>query len=288
MKPLLELELLNTFVTVVREGGFKGAATRLFRSQAAVSMQIKRLEEQLGTQLLLRNNQGIRLTAEGEILLAYTERLLRLNNETLNALRQAPVQGSVHFGIPTDYTRTFLNRFLPRLQETFPELRPRITCACSRILREKVQRGELDIAVVTGEPRFQGERTLWRERVTWYAPVAMHPEEQRPLPVALFETDCILRDLLLQDLKQARTDYRPVITSPALDNVAAAVDAGLAVALLPESTGINPSRIRPLNIQALAGNHLLNINLIHSDTFNRDFLHPLTECITDTMGVAPH
>lgn len=283
MKPLLDLELLNTFATVVREGGFKGAAARLFRSQAAVSMQIKRLEAQVGERLLERNNRGIRLTATGERLLSYSEQLLRLNNEALGALRQEALQGSVHFGIPTDYARTFLDRFLPRLRDRFPGLQPRITCARSRTLRAAIQRGELDIAVVTGEPGFTGEKVLWSEAVAWWAPVAVPLEAQARLPVALFDADCILRDLCRQDLKQAGVDWRPALVSPDLANLAAAVDSGLAVALLPASSVLNPSRVRPLDVQVLPGDHMLSINLIHASTLTPGALAALAGCMADTL-----
>lgn len=281
MKPLLDLELLNTFATVVQEGGFKGAATRLFRSQGAVSMQIKRLEEQLGERLLERSNQGIRLTAAGERLLGYTDRLLRLNHETLGALRREPLHGQVHFGIPTDYARTFLDSFLPRLRESFPGLTPRITCDRSRILREKILRSELDIALVTGEPRFPRERILWSETAAWYAPVDLPVEAEASLPLALFDANCILRDLCLGELKQAGVHYHPVLSSPDLDNVSAAVDAGLAVALLPTSSLLHTSRVRPLNRDGLGTHHVLTMNLIHATTLNSEFLEPLAECIAD-------
>jgi len=288
MKTLLDLELLNTFAVVVAEGGFKGAAGRLFRSQAAVSMQIKRLEEQLGDRVLERSNQGIRLTACGKTLLAYTDQLLRLNNEALGALRQEPLHGQVHFGIPTDYARTFLDCFLPRLRESFPGLTPRITCARSRTLREKVQCSELDIAVVTGEPRFPRERVLWSEKAAWYAPVGVPVDQETDLPLALFDANCILRDLCLGDLKQAGIQYHPVITSPDLDNVGAAVDAGFAVALLPETSVVDSSRVRPVDRDGLCNNHVLTMNLIHSSTLNRGFLEPLAECIANTARAIGH
>ncbi|ANG62783.1 hypothetical protein A8C75_10005 [Marinobacterium aestuarii] len=75
MEPVLDLELLRTFCEVVKAGELKKAAAAVFRSQAAVSMQIKRLEEQLGARLLERSNQGIRLTAAGETLLDYSKQL---------------------------------------------------------------------------------------------------------------------------------------------------------------------------------------------------------------------
>lgn len=151
MDSLLDLELLRTFCIVVREGGLNKAAVAVFRSQAAVSMQLKRLEEQLGLRLLERSNQGIRLTDAGETLLCHAEQLLRLNNATLAALDRRQLAGKIGFGIPTDYAQDFLNCFMPILLRELPQLEARIVCERSRNLRQLVDRGELDMAIVAGE-----------------------------------------------------------------------------------------------------------------------------------------
>ncbi|WP_203300825.1 LysR family transcriptional regulator [Marinobacter sediminum] len=284
MKPLLNLELLNTFSVVVEMGGFKEAATRLYRSQAAVSMQIKRLEEQLGQRLLERSNQGIELTDSGKTLLAYINRLLRLNNETLSALSAEPLRGPVHFGIPTDYAQTFLDHFLPRMRDSFPELVPRITCGRSRKLRELVNTGDLDLAIVTGEAQFPGEKSLWSERLCWFAPTGMPLEQQGSLPVALLQSDCALRDLAQLDLKHSGLDYHPVVTSPDMANLYATVESGLAVALLPESS-ISSERVRPLRMDSLPNQRLLTMNLIEAGTLCKTFLGPLEDCILEAAKV---
>ncbi|MEO9525418.1 LysR family transcriptional regulator [Marinobacter alexandrii] len=280
MKPLLDLELLNTFSVVVEVGGFKEAAVRLYRSQAAVSMQIKRLEEQLSQRLLERSNQGIKLTDPGKTLLAYIDQLLRLNNETLSALSSEPLRGPVHFGIPTDYAQTFLDHFLPRMRDSFPELVPRITCGRSRKLRELVNTGDLDIAIVTDEAQFPNEKNLWSERLCWYAPTGMPLEQQGSLPVALLESDCALRDLAQLDLKQSGLAHHLVITSPDMANLYAAVESGLAVSLLPESS-VSSEKVRPLRMDSLPDRRLLTMNLIEAGTLGKTFLEPLENCILE-------
>lgn len=278
MKPLLDLDLLNTFSVVVEAGGFKEAASRLYRSQAAVSMQIKRLEEQLGHRLLERSNQGIKLTEPGKTLLGYIDQLLRLNNETLSALSLEPLRGPVHFGIPTDYAQTFLQQFIPRIRDEFPELVPRITCGRSRKLRELANTGDLDIAIVTAEPQFAAEKSLWSEPLYWYAPAGMTIGGDQSLPVALLESDCALRDLAVLDLKQSGLAHHTVVTSSDMANLYSAVESGLAVALLPESSIASP-RIRPIQIDKLPGQRLMTMNVIDSGTLSPNFLEPLHACI---------
>ncbi|WP_298717697.1 LysR family transcriptional regulator [uncultured Oceanisphaera sp.] len=278
MESLLDLELLRTFSAVVRAGELKKAATTLFRSQAAVSMQIKRLEDMVGSRLLERSNQGIQLTEAGETLLGYCEQFLRLNNATLAALSQRQLAGKISFGIPTDYAQDFLHRFMPVLMQELPQLDARIICDRSRHLRQLVERGELDVAIVAGEPQFEGEEPLWSERLIWSAPVAMQLEQRERLPLALLEDNCMVRDLCLADLKLANVAYQPVFASPVMENIAAAVHAGLAVSLLPESL-LGTIRTRPLATDLLRSNHLLQMNLICSPTIDQPTLARISGCI---------
>nr|WP_067290247.1 LysR family transcriptional regulator [Marinobacterium profundum] len=283
MDPLLDLELLRTFAEVVKAGELKKAAAAVFRSQAAVSMQIKRLEEQVGTRLLERNNQGIQLTDAGNTLLDYCQQFLRLNSLTLAALSQDQLSGRINFGIPTDYAQDFLHSFMPLLKQELPKLDARITCDRSRTLRDQVERGELDVAIVSGEPGYENEAMLWSERLVWSAPAGFQYEPQEPLPIALFEDNCIVRDLCLADLKRAKIAYQPVFTSPVMENIAAAVQAGLAVSLLPEST-LRVIRSRPLPPGLLPGDHLLRINLIWSPLIDKVTLERLTACMRLTAS----
>ncbi|MBS7663731.1 LysR family transcriptional regulator [Pseudomonas lalucatii] len=280
MEPLLDLELLRTFAAVVKAGELKKAAGTLFRSQAAVSMQLKRLEEQLGVRLLERNNQGIRLTRDGETLLGYTEQLLRLNNATLAALSQRQLAGKIRFGISTDYAQDFLMHFMPILLRELPHLEAHITCERSRSLRKLVARGELDVAIVAGEPGGEDEELLWSERLIWSAPATIRLEEQETLPVALYEDDCTVRDLCLADLKRAGIAYRRVFASPVMENIAAAVQAGMAVSLLPESL-LKPGLTRPLPRQLLSSDAILRMNLIRSPLIATAILDKLAGCLRE-------
>jgi DNA-binding transcriptional LysR family regulator len=287
MESLLDLELLRTFSAVVRAGELKKAAAVLFRSQAAVSMQIKRLEEMLGARLLERSNQGIQLTEAGETLLGYCEQFLRLNNATLAALSQRQLAGKISFGIPTDYAQDFLHRFMPVLMQELPQLDARIICERSRHLRQLVDRGELDVAIVAGEPQFDNEELLWSERLIWSALGAMDLEQRDKLPLALLEDNCIVRDLCLAELKQAGVAYQQVFTSPVMENIAAAVHAGLAVSLLPESL-LRSNQTCPLPGELLRSNLQLNMNLICSPLVDRPTLARITGCIRSAAEQRHH
>ncbi|WP_324733451.1 LysR family transcriptional regulator [Pseudomonas paeninsulae] len=283
MEPLLDLELLRTFAAVVKAGELKKAAGTLFRSQAAVSMQLKRLEEQLGKRLLERNNQGITLTRDGETLLGYTEQLLRLSNATLTALDQRQLTGKIRFGISTDYAQDFLIHFMPILLRELPHLDARITCDRSRNLRKLVARGDLDVAIVAGEADSEGEELLWSERLIWAAAISFRLDEHDKLPVALYEDDCIVRELCLADLKRSGITYQKVFSSPVMENIAAAVQAGMAVSLLPESL-LKPGQTRPLPRQLLNSDVIMKMNLIRSPLIATPILEKLADCLREAGG----
>ncbi|SFG39478.1 LysR family transcriptional regulator [Neptunomonas qingdaonensis] len=278
MDPLLDLELLRTFVMVVRTGELKKAAEAIYRSHAAVSMQMKRLEEQLGSRLMERSNRGITLTEAGKTLLSYSEQFLQLNNAALSALAARDLSGQLSFGIPTDYAQDFLNFFMPVLTQELPNLEARIVCDRSRNLRKKLDAGELDIAIVAGEAESTDEMLLWSERLIWSAPAFVRLEEHAEIPVAIHQDNCIVRDLCLEGLKKANISYRQVFASPVLENVATAVHAGFAISLLPESLLI-PHKTRMLPANIINSNLVLKMNMIYSASIDEQVLKRISECL---------
>lgn len=278
MQQILDLELLRTFVTVARTGELKKAAQVVYRSQGAVSMQMKRLEELTGNCLLERSNRGIRLTDAGQTLLSYSEQLLKLSSAALSALSDTDLAGKLSFGIPTDYAQDFLSFFMPVLAAELPNLEARIICDRSRNLRKLIAAGKLDIAIVAGEPEHSEETLLWSERLIWVAPSGARLEQQSPLPIAMYEDNCIVRDLCLEQLKEAGLPYRVVFGSPVLDNVATAVEEGFAVSLLPESLlRSNKTRTLPANI--LHSNLVMRMNMISSPGIDEPILSRISECL---------
>lgn len=276
MNRLIDPELLRAFSAVIDTGGFKAAAEQLNRTPSAISMQLKRLEEQLGRQLLTRSNRGIALTDAGRTLQGYAAQLLQLNASTLSALRRDALRGKLQLGVPADYLPQFLQHFLPALRERFPELAPRITSEPSRLLRQRVHSGEIDLAFVTREPDSQEGELLWRESLSWWYPAQGVPSEER-LPLALLSADCVLRDLALQSLKRRGVDYEVVLSSSALSAVTAAVRAGLAVALLPQSSVGEADGLRPGHPLGLDSPESLSVGLIHSSAVEEETASAIAE-----------
>ena len=232
MPPAIDLELIKTFLTVVEAKGFKLAAHQLHKTPAAVSQQIKRLEELLGKRVLERSNQGISLTSAGEVLRDKGQQLMSLNYELLSEMREEELSGPLSFGAPTDYAPTLLQRLLPIFQREFPLTSPSIVLEPSRCLRPRVASGTLDLAIVAQEPGTSEGYELWSEEVAWFGHRLNSGDAAR---VSLLTTDCILRDRAQRDLKESTIPHNLVLEASTVASLKDAVETGFCQSFLPNS-----------------------------------------------------
>src|SRR6185369_9605890 len=100
---MLDLDLLRSFISVVDAGGFTRAGERVHRTQSTVSQQIRRIEEDIGHTLLIRDGKRVTLTEEGERLLSYARRILALAQEARDVVSRPNSEGVVRLGIPEDF-----------------------------------------------------------------------------------------------------------------------------------------------------------------------------------------
>jgi DNA-binding transcriptional LysR family regulator len=233
---ILNLEQLRAFVAVVDERGFTAAAPRVNRTQSAVSMQVKALEDSLGRRLLVRGRGGVAPTPEGEAVLGYARRLLALNDEAVAALSGEALRGAVRLGTPDDYAAVFLPGVVARFAASHPQVEVEIQCALSTDLMQRLEAGALDLALVTREPGRPGGTLVRRERLVWAAAAGYRPELRDPLPLALFPEGCLFRPAALDALDAARQRWRIAYTSGSLAGIHSAVAAGLAVTCLAAAT----------------------------------------------------
>ncbi len=236
MSAPLDIDQLHTFVAIVDTGSFTKAAERVFKTQSAVSMQMRRLEERVGKQLFMKDGRGNKLTAEGDKLLNYARRIIRLNNEAMAAFDDNRLEGTLRIGTPDDYADRYMPEIIGRFAKTHPNVELYIVCEPSPSLAEKMARGELDIALVTHNPRLRVSDVVRTEPLCWVAS-ANHPlKDDAPVPLAVGRRDCLWRQLACSALDADGRDYQVLFTSWSATVVAAAVLTGMAVSVLPEST----------------------------------------------------
>jgi DNA-binding transcriptional LysR family regulator len=229
----LDVDLLRAFVTVVETGSFTRAAALLGRTQPAVSLQIRRLEDQLRSPLVDRKGKGVGLTTEGAALLPQARRLLRLNDEIVSTLGDGDLEGEVRFGAPEDIATVHLPGILGAFARSHPRIKLSVTCDYTANLLDQMSRGTLDLALIKREPVGPelGVR-VWREPLVWVALDASIVEAS-PLPLIIAPAPDIYRKRALSALAGAGVAFRASFTSPSFAGQMAALRAGLGVGVLP-------------------------------------------------------
>ena len=227
----LQLDWLRAFVTVVDSGSLSAAAPLLHRSQSAVSMQIKKLEDAVGRSVLLRGPRHLEMTPVGAELLGYARRLLALHGETLEALHGPVLSGRVRLGVPDDYAATYLTPVLRSYASRHAGVEIELDCEQSTALIPKVQRGELDMALISRDKPTRGT-LLFHEPLVWVGAAAFEAWRRDPLPLAVYEQASQARRSTIAALTAQRRAYRMAYNSSSLAGQLAAVESGLAVAVL--------------------------------------------------------
>ena len=234
MKAPLDLDQLQTFLSISDTGSFTRAAEEVNRTQSAVSMQMRRLEERIGKPLFEKDGRTNKLTEEGEKLLSYARRLLFLNRETLAAFDDQRLEGTIRIGTPDDYADRFLPEIMARFARSNPRVELTVICEPTPGLVEHIKRGNLDIALVThNDARGQSE-VVRREPLLWVTSANHVTHEQEVLPMAFGRPNCIWRRAACDVLDAMNREYRILFTSFSATVIAAAVLSGLAISVLPE------------------------------------------------------
>ncbi len=231
----LDIDCLQTFLAVVDTGSFTRAAGNVHKTQSAVSMQIKRLEEQLGQTLFHRVGRTVSLSEHGERLLAYARRMVELSGQTLAAFDPDTLLGSVRIGMPDDYANRYLPEILGRFAGSNPMVEVSIICEPSSNLLELISHNELDLAIVTRDARMAGSEILRKEPIYWVTSDRHVAHEEPILPVAFGRQTCQWRQWGLSALGKMGRHHRLLYSSWSSMVLASAVLSGLAVSLLPES-----------------------------------------------------
>ncbi|MCZ8218811.1 MAG: LysR family transcriptional regulator [Acidovorax sp.] len=229
--PDFQIDWLRAFVAVVDAGSLSGAAPLVHRSQSAVSMQIKKLETALGRPVLLRGPRHLEVTPAGAELLSYARRVLDLQAEAHAALFGPRLAGRVRLGVPDDYASAYLTPVLRSFAHRYQGVEIELTCEQSTALIPRLVKGELDLALVSRDKPQRGH-FLFDEPLVWVGAAQYEVWRRDPLPIAVYESASMARQATLSALAARRRAYRIVYHSSSLAGQLAAVESGLAVAVL--------------------------------------------------------
>ena len=235
MTTLLDLDQLRTFIAIAEAGSFTRAAETVFRTQSAVSMQMRRLEERVGKPLFVRDGRNSRLSEDGIKLLSYARKMLRLNDETLAVFDDEALTGHVRLGTPDDYADRFLPEILARFSRSNPQVEVTVVCAPTPRLVECLKGNELDLSIITYIPEKGPAELIRREPLYWVTSNRHCQHQEDVLPLALGRATCEWRKAAVESLEMIGRPHRVLYSSWNSTAVGATVLAGLAVSVLPES-----------------------------------------------------
>ncbi len=270
---LLDTDQLVTFIAIADTGSHANAAEKVFKSQSAISMQMKRLEETVGKPLFQRIGRANQLTPEGEHLLGFARRLITLNEQAMAALTKPDLQGRIRIGAPDDYAEQFLPVILSHFSQTHPRVEVEVVCETSSGLWHRIKTDKIDLAIVNKDfVKDEVEGQLFRvEPLHWVTSMGHLAHEEAVLPLAVVPDGCTWRQAAEDALDAIGRPYRTAYMSASTLGMNVAIQAGLAVGIMPQSA-ICPGDLRilteeegfpPLPQAKIALIHGKKINLPH-------------------------
>ena len=234
-KPMLfETAQLRTFVAIVETGSFTKAAAKVNLTQSAVSLHIKRLEEQLVRRLFDRDGRGVALTLDGETLLGFARKILALHSEAESAFAGDELSGRVRLGAPEYFDSKVLTMLVAHFGQRHPGVELDIKIALGPDIKAAIEEGELDVGIVNAEPGQSGGPLLGEDNRIWVAGAEFHHVPGKPLPLVLFPRSCEWRKLATGLLDEQGMAWSAVLTSGGVTGLVAGIEAGLGISIFPE------------------------------------------------------
>lgn len=236
MLPPLDSDLMRGFLAVADAGSVTRAADQLGRTQSAISMQIRKLEDCLGQDIFIREARGVRLTERGKQLLPYARRVVGLLDEAATALREKPLSGPVRVGIPDEYVQGILPAVLASFSQRHPETQVTIRCDFSAPQLAALKADKIDLAVVYEGHSEDGAEVLAVDPTVWVTSVAHAQHLRSPLPISVYFSSDWCRDYALHSLKQIGIDHYLAFECDTSASMRSAVINGIAIAPLARSS----------------------------------------------------
>ncbi|GAA0779066.1 LysR family transcriptional regulator [Roseibium denhamense] len=236
MSHALDIDQLRTFLAIAELGSFTKAGEAVHKTQSAVSMQMRRLEERVGQPIFIKDGRQSRLTEDGLRLIEFARRMIQLNDETLSAFNGNKEVGLVKFGVPDDYADRLLPQVLAAFNRLNPSIEVRVECFSSSTLTESIREGALDVAITTSSDTsdLRGE-IIRREPLYWVTSTQHSAHTQETVRLALGPATCGWRRMSMEALDRVGRAYKVSYTSASAAALVGAVQAGLAITVFPES-----------------------------------------------------
>jgi DNA-binding transcriptional LysR family regulator len=224
----LDLDTLRTLVVTHDLGGLAQAAQRLGRTPSAISLQMKRLQDDLAMPLFRKRGRGLALTEAGEVALTYARRMLTLNDELLDTMQGANLAGHIRIGCPQDFA-CILPSVLSHFALLYPQMQIELRVEGNAALADAVESSQIDLAIVIGHEDRSSAHTVGKLEIVWIASPTFVPAPDQPLPLAVLGPQCAFRKCAVHRLEVENKPHRIAANSPSLDGLWAALLGGLGI-----------------------------------------------------------
>lgn len=231
---MLEPVLLQTFLAVAETRSFTQAAERLGLRQSTVSQHIRKLEQQAGRRLFVRDTHSVTMTGDGEAMIEFARNILAANQRAERYFAGSQLRGRLRFGTSEDFVASRLPEVLREFVRTHPLVDVELTVGLSGELNEKLGRGELDLVCGKRRPGEEGGRLVWSDRLVWVSGDLRALDRSVPVPLILYPPPSISREMALAALERSGRAWRIVCTSGSLSGLQAAALAGFGVTVVAE------------------------------------------------------
>jgi DNA-binding transcriptional LysR family regulator len=263
----MDIDALRTFCAFVDTGSFTRAAAQICRTQSAVSMQMKKLEQDIASPLFEKQGRQLVLTHQGHQLASYAKQLIALHDEAFKQLKAGTGNLRVRIGCPDDYVHSLLPQLVCALHQQFDALDIQISCAPSSELRAKLDQGMLDLVVATRSPDSEEGYLLQSSQGVWVKSPAFEIEDSTPLPIALFQRDCKFHQASIEGLLKTERRFNIIACCGSAGALHGLIRQGLAIGSMArismqsgvEEVSDNSLPVLPvIDIVLLYGNHAHN------------------------------
>src|ERR1700757_1177225 len=261
---MLDPVLLQTFLAIAQTRSFTRAAERLGLRQSTVSQHIRKLEDEAGRRLLVRDTHSVATTPDGEAMIELARGILSANDRAQRYFAGSQLRGRLRFGTSEDFVTSRLPDVLRDFVRTHPLVEFELTVGRSGELNERLARGELDLICGKRAPGDDRGRVVSRDRLTWVSRGGYSLAPIAPVPLILFSPPSITREIALATLERSDRPWRIVCTSDSLSGLRAASLAGLGITVAPE--GLIPAGLTKIP----AGHDLPNLSLVEFVLMGRD------------------
>jgi DNA-binding transcriptional LysR family regulator len=224
----LDLDTLRTLSVAHDLGSLAQAAKHLGRTPSAISLQMKRLQDDLGAELFRKRGRGLALTEAGVVALSYARRILALNDELLDMAQGANLAGHIRVGCPQDFA-SILPSVLSYFSSLYPRMQIELRIEGNAALADAIEKSQIDLAIVIGHEDRAAAQTVGQLDVVWIASSTFAPPRDQPLPLAALGPQCVFRKRAIQHLEAKKMQYRIAAHSSSLDGLWAALLGGLGI-----------------------------------------------------------